>query len=74
MATLKVRIVRGFCIGTGRDVFPGDVVELTEAEARLRISQGKATAIEAGPEETEASGLTSETAETAVKVTKGRGR
>jgi hypothetical protein len=74
MATLKVRIVRGFCIGTGRDVFPGDVVELNEAEARLRIAQGKATAVEDVPQDTETSGADAEDETPTVKTSKGRGR
>ena len=74
MATVKVRIVRGFCIAAGRDVFPGDVVELNEAEARLRIAQGKATALEDKPEEVEASGSDSENAGPAIKTAKGKGR
>lgn len=74
MATVKVRIVRGFCVATGRDVFPGDVVDLNEAEARLRIFQGKATAVEDVPQDTEASGADSETAGPAIKTAKGKSR
>ncbi len=80
MTTVKVRIVRGFCVATGRDVFPGDVVELNEAEARLRIAQGKATPVEKAasvedrPEDAEASGADSESAGPAIKTTKGKGR
>lgn len=46
MNLIKVRIMRGFCLGGGRDVFPGAVVELPENEARLRIVQGKAAPYE----------------------------
>jgi hypothetical protein len=78
MATLKLRIVRGFCVAAGRDVFPGEVVEIAEAEARLRIAQGKATPVEKAAtvedEPEEASGADTETAGPAIKTTKGKGR
>ena len=42
MATFKV--LTGFCLGAGRDVFPGDTVEtpgdLTEQRARQKVLEG----------------------------------
>lgn len=40
--TMRVEILRGFCIGQGRDVQPGDLAEFDDARARLLIAQGKA--------------------------------
>ena len=37
----KYRILRGFAIETGRDVFPGDVVDLTPEKARIYLPNGK---------------------------------
>jgi len=38
---MQVKVLRGFCIGNGVDVQPGDVIELSEKEARIKIKQGK---------------------------------
>jgi len=40
--TMRVEILRGFCIGQGQDAQPGDLVEFDDARARLLIAQGKA--------------------------------
>ena len=47
--TMRVEILRGFCIGQGQDVQPGDLVEFDDARARLLIAQGKAR-LPAAPE------------------------
>ena len=47
--TMRVEILRGFCIGQGQDVYPGDLVEFDDARARLLIAQGKAR-LPAAPE------------------------
>lgn len=47
--TMRVEILRGFCVGQGRDVQPGDLAEFDDARARLLIAQGKAR-LPAAPE------------------------
>lgn len=42
MNIIKVKALRGFGIGGGVFAVPGEVVGLQEADARLRIMQGKA--------------------------------
>lgn len=37
---MKIRILSGHCLGGGVDVFPGDVVDRPEFEARWKISRG----------------------------------
>lgn len=39
---MKVKILRGFCLGGGINVNPGDVTEISDREATLKIAQGKA--------------------------------
>lgn len=38
---MKVTVLRGFCIGGGKDVQPGDEIDLPEKEALLKTKQGK---------------------------------
>lgn len=38
---MKVKVLRSFCIGKGEDVQPGDVIDLPDREARIKIKQGK---------------------------------
>ena len=40
-ATQKIKVIRGF-VWEGRDIKPGDTVEVTEKFARQMIYQGKA--------------------------------
>lgn len=40
--TMRVEILRGFCLGRGIDAHPGDIVDVDDARARLLIAQGKA--------------------------------
>lgn len=42
---MKVKILRGFCLGAGRDVFPGDEIEMDDALAAHYIGRGKAEAL-----------------------------
>lgn len=42
MNMIKVKAIRGFGIGGGVFAVPGEVVGLQEADARLRVIQGKA--------------------------------
>ena len=44
---MKVIITRGFCAGNGKDVYPGDEIEMPEKEALLKIKQGKARDVNA---------------------------
>lgn len=48
MKLIKARVLRGFCIGSGHDLFPGDEIKMTEAEFRLRQAQQRVMEI---PEE-----------------------
>lgn len=38
---MKVKVLRGFCLGKGKDVQPGDIIELSDKEAATKIKQGK---------------------------------
>lgn len=38
---MKVKVLRGFCLGKGVDVQPGDTIDLSDREAKLKIKQGK---------------------------------
>ena len=38
---MKVKVLRGFCIGKGIDARLGDVIELPDREAKIKIRQGK---------------------------------
>ena len=40
--TMRVEILRSFCLGQGIDALAGQVVEVPDARARLLIAQGKA--------------------------------
>lgn len=42
---VRYRVLRGFCIGNGMDVQPGDEVDLPEYRARGFIAHGKLAAI-----------------------------
>ena len=48
MKLINVRVLRGFCIGHGHDLLPGDEIKMTEAEFRLRKGQQRVMEI---PEE-----------------------
>lgn len=39
---MKIFIKRGFCLGHGIDVFPGDTVEIEDNKAQSLIQSGKA--------------------------------
>lgn len=39
---VKVKILRGFCLGQGVDVYPGDVVELPKTTAAIEVHRGRA--------------------------------
>jgi hypothetical protein len=38
---MKVKILRGFCLGGGIDVAPGDIVEIDDKRAPVLIQQGR---------------------------------
>jgi hypothetical protein len=46
---MKIRIISAHCIGNGRDVWPGEVLDLEERSALRKIRQG--FAVEAGSDE-----------------------
>ena len=37
---MKIRIISAHCIGGGRDVWPGDILDVTPAIANRKIKQG----------------------------------
>lgn len=37
---MKIKIISAHCLGGGRDVWPGDIVEVDEATARRKVRQG----------------------------------
>jgi len=37
----KYKVLRGFCLGAGKDVHPGEEIELTPERAELFIRQGR---------------------------------
>lgn len=39
--TMRVEILRSFCLGQGIDALAGQVIEVIDARARLLIAQGK---------------------------------
>lgn len=47
--TVSVRFLRGTCLGGGVDAYPGDVVDIPCAQARLFVAQGRAVLAEAVP-------------------------
>lgn len=45
----RYKVLRGFCLKPGQDVYPGDVVEFDkEFSAKLAITSGKVVLIEEG--------------------------
>jgi hypothetical protein len=38
---MKYKVLRGFCLGGGKDVFPGQEIELTPERAALFVRQGR---------------------------------
>lgn len=37
----RYRVLQGFCLGGGRDVYPPDVIELPEREAAPYVFEGR---------------------------------
>lgn len=48
-AAMRVEVVSAFCLGGGRDVFEGEILELPEREARTKIVQGYVRPAKAEP-------------------------
>lgn len=46
---MKVKIIRGFCLGAGKDVYPGDEIEVDDRVAAYYIASGKAEPVAAPP-------------------------
>jgi hypothetical protein len=40
--TMRVEILRSFCLGQGIDALAGQIIEVPDARARLLLAQGKA--------------------------------
>jgi hypothetical protein len=38
---MKYRVLRGFCIGAGKDVYPPEVIEMEEREGSIYVFQGR---------------------------------
>lgn len=38
---MKYIVLRGFCLGAGRDVYPGDVIDLDDKNAAYHLARGK---------------------------------
>ena len=38
---MKYIVLRGFCLGAGRDVYPGDVIDLDDKTAPYHLARGK---------------------------------
>jgi hypothetical protein len=47
---MRVEILRGFCLGNGLDVAPGDIVDIPDARFALLQQQGRARPAKAAPE------------------------
>lgn len=43
---MKIKIIKGFCLGAGRDVQPGDVVDVNDKEAAIHIQKLRAVKAE----------------------------
>lgn len=46
---MKVKVISGFCLGAGGDVYPGDVIELEDWNARRLIGMGFVVQMAAAP-------------------------
>lgn len=64
---MKVKVVSAFCLGGGKDVYEGTLLDLPEKDAKIKIHQGFVVALS----EEEAAALEA-TAED--KETKGKGK
>lgn len=43
---MKVKVLRGFCLESGRDVFPGAVIDMEKAKALVEINKGRVKPLE----------------------------
>jgi|GEM_PF-4592755 len=37
---MKVKVISAFCIGGGKDVFEGEILELSDKDAKVKVLQG----------------------------------
>jgi hypothetical protein len=51
MTMTTIIMLRGTCLGDGRDAYPGDIVEVNDVQAAHLISQGRATTAVTPPAE-----------------------
>lgn len=74
---MRVQVVSAFCLGQGRDVLEGEILELEDKEARVKITQGFVRPLPAETEEQTglgASGVEVEHSEPEVEVRDPRPR
>lgn len=38
---MRYQVLRGFCLGGGRDVYPGDIIDLDDKAAKYLLARGK---------------------------------
>lgn len=43
---MKVKVLRGFCLESGKNVFPGEVIEMEKAKALVEVHKGRVKPIE----------------------------
>ena len=46
---MRVKVISAFCLGGGVDVFEGQVIDMPDAEANVKIQQGFVVATEDKP-------------------------
>lgn len=43
---MKLKAIKGFCLGNGKDVQPGDIFDATDMDAAIHIGKGRAVKAE----------------------------
>ncbi len=38
---MKYKVLRGFCLGAGKDVYPGDVIDLDDKSAPYHLARAR---------------------------------
>ena len=47
---MKYKVLRGFCLGAGKDVYPGDVIALDDKSAPYHLARARVAPLAAEPE------------------------